>query len=157
MSASLLTANGHKAMITSTNKSGSQKSSRSCSSNASNILRRRHDKTKKALKNSWRGDLTEEPKIVIQGPPTCPPSKRRAYLVTKQALVKAGRVWRQCWAHFMAIASTVTLAYLNIAGYFVGNDLQGSPSDNYQAFYRLCLQITAKVLVGTTDAATVNF
>ena len=106
------------------------------------FLRRRRNGLKIFYEELWRGDLDEKPKVVIQGPAKRTPRKQRA-----RALVTAGRVWRQCWADFVAISATVTLAYFNIPGYFVGNDLQGSPSNNYQAFYRLCLQVAAKLLV----------
>lgn len=161
--ASLPSSNGGKAAPRIITKKPLRRHFRSCGGNTMTFLRRVSDNTKIFLKESWRGDLDEKPKVVIQGTPKRTPSQQRAHPATALALtlVTAGRVWRQCWptlvtarrvwwqcwAHFVAIASTVTLAYLNIAGYFVGEDLQGSPSNDYQAFYRLSLQVTAKLLV----------
>ncbi len=56
-------------------------------------------------------------------------------------------VLRRCWAHIVTLGATVGLAYLNVGGYFVGAELQGNPSKDYQGFYQLCLQFTVKVLV----------
>ena len=75
----------------------------------------------------WCGELDEEETVVLRT-----------------------NVWfalLRCWPHFVTLGATVALAYLNIAGYFVGALLQGDPSRNYQAFYQLCLQVTAKILV----------
>lgn len=145
--ASLASSNGGRAVPTTIGRNLIRRHFRSCGANTMTFLRRRRDITKSFLKKSWRGDLDEKPKVVIQGTPKRTPSQHLGHLVTALVFVTLGRVWRQCWAHFVAIFSTVTLAYLNIAGYFVGNDLQGSPSDDFQALYRLCLQVTAKLLV----------
>lgn len=78
-------------------------------------------------KSLWRGELDEKEKIVL---------RKNVW----------SALWR-CWPHLVTLFATAPLAYLNIAGYFVGATLQGHPSRNYQAFYQLCLQVTAKILV----------
>ena len=68
----------------------------------------------------------------------------------KEKVVLRKSTWpalRRCWAHIVALAATAALAYLNLAGHFVGVDLPGNPDKNYQGFYQLCLQFIAKVLV----------
>ena len=78
----------------------------------------------------WRGNSNEPEKVVL-------------HQNTWSAV-------RRCWTHFLTLAATGALAYLNIAGYFVGSSLPGDTSDNHQGFYLLCLQITAKVYVTFT-------
>ena len=75
----------------------------------------------------WRGELDEKETVVL---------RKNVW----------SALWR-CWPHLVTLLATAPLAYLNIAGYFVGATLQGDPSRNYQAFYQLCLQVTAKILV----------
>ena len=45
------------------------------------------------------------------------------------------------------MAVTTALAYLNLAGYFIEDELQGSSGVVYQDLDILCLQVTAKLLV----------
>ena len=77
----------------------------------------------------WRGELDEKENVVL---------RKHAW----------SALWR-CWPHLVTLSATTSVAYLNIAGYFVGQDFQGDPSRNYQALYQLCLQVTAKILVNS--------
>ena len=81
----------------------------------------------KFSKQFWRGQKQEEQKVVLRK------DFQRAVL--------------QCWAHFLALLGTVTIAYLNLAGYFIGAQLQGRTGKKSQALDMLCLQVTAKFLV----------
>ena len=75
----------------------------------------------------WRGELDEKETIIL---------RKHVW----------SALWR-CWPHLVTLSATAPLAYLNLAGYFVGEIFQGDPSRNYQTFYQLCLQVTAKILV----------
>lgn len=46
------------------------------------------------------------------------------------------------------MAATITLTSLNITGYYLGRDLQGSNSVERDIIDTLALQITAKLMVG---------
>lgn len=48
--------------------------------------------------------------------------------------------------HLSAVSATTTIAYFNLAGYFIGSELQGLTGGLYQALDTLCLQVTAKLL-----------
>ena len=50
-------------------------------------------------------------------------------------------------AHILPVAGTIVISYLNLTGYFIGEDLTGLPVDSVQNFDRLCLQVTAKLFV----------
>ena len=75
----------------------------------------------------WHGELDEKESIMLRN-------------IISSAL-------RRCWDQIVTLGATISLAYLDLAAYFVGAEWQGSPSGNYQGFYQLCLQFTAKVLV----------
>ena len=80
-----------------------------------------------AAKHTWRGELDEREKPVL-----------------RQGL------WRsllRCWAHFVTLIAIVVLAWLNIAGYFVGAQFQGCTTVNCQTLDRLGLQVASKILV----------
>lgn len=81
--------------------------------------------TARIIKRSWRGEVNEEKKIVL----------RRS--LTNALL--------QCLIHLLPICVTITLGYFNLAGYFIGSDLQGLYSPVYQALDILCLQVVAKL------------
>jgi len=65
-------------------------------------------------------------------------------IVQKDFLVALSR----CMAHVIPILATTTLAYLNLAGYFIGGELAGIVGSQADAVDQLCLQVTAKLLVG---------
>ena len=79
------------------------------------------------FKRLWRGDDVEEKKIVLEKG-------------LKRAMAR-------CSIHFLAVSATTTLAYFNLAGYFIGSEMQGLTGGVYQALDALCLQVTAKLLV----------
>lgn len=53
--------------------------------------------------------------------------------------------------HVLPVFATVTLSYLNLAGFFIGPTLNGIPSASAQSMERLILQVTARLLVSTTQ------
>lgn len=67
----------------------------------------------------------------------------------KKVVLEKGlkRAVSRCLVHLLAVSATTTIAYLNLAGYFIGSNLQGLTGGVYQAFDTLCLQVTAKLLV----------
>ena len=79
------------------------------------------------LKHLWRGDSDEKKKVVLERG-------------LKSAILR-------CSVHLLAVSATTTLAYFNLAGYFIGSELQGLTGGVYQALDTLCLQVTAKLLV----------
>ena len=96
-------------------------------STITNVSRRLCDSTLKYLKRLWRGEVEEKPKLILRG--------------------GFGRALFPCWIHFAPVSATITLGYLNIAGYFIGSNLQGRVGSDYQALYTLCLQVAAKLRV----------
>ena len=91
------------------------------------LSRRLSDATCAFLKRLWRGDSKEEKKVVLERG-------------LKRAMFR-------CAVHLLAVSATTTLAYFNLAGYFIGSELQGLTGGVYQALDTLCLQVTAKLLV----------
>ena len=79
------------------------------------------------LKRLWRGNVNEEKKAVLQR--------------------GLKRVLFRCLIHLSAVSATTALAYFNLAGYFIGDELQGLSGGVYQDLDTLCLQVTAKLLV----------
>ena len=82
----------------------------------------------------WRGEVDEGEKVVLR--------KNRCLVLIR------------CWAHIVTLTATAVLANLNLNGRFVGTNLPGNPDPNYQAFYQLCFQFTAKVLVCFSPTAS---
>lgn len=78
-------------------------------------------------RHALRGDITEEKKVVIDQ--SC-----------KLALIR-------CSIHFLPICASITLASLNLKGYFIGAQFQGLSGDVVDAVDTLALQITAKLMV----------
>lgn len=74
-----------------------------------------------------RGTEQEEPKLVLH--------RTWAHAVLK------------CWIHLPPTMAIAVLAYFNFPGYFIGAELSGSTQPVLQDFYRLCLQVTAKLVV----------
>lgn len=122
-----------KAAATSGNASRSALSKRirtkltSCSRGIRNISRRLRDGIDNYFKCVWRGNVDEEKKVVL-----------------KRGLKRA---MFRCLVHLSAVSATTTIAYFNLAGYFIGSELQGLTGGLYQALDTLCLQVTAKLLV----------
>ena len=81
----------------------------------------------KYVRRLWFGARDEEQKVVV----------RRSF---------TGALF-QCSIHLLAVSATATIAYFNIAGFFIGEILQGLTSNVVQAVDVLCLQVTAKILV----------
>ena len=67
----------------------------------------------------------------------------------KKVILEKGlkRAMFRCSVHLLAVSATTTIAYFNLAGYFIGADLQGWTGGVYQGLDTLCLQVTAKLLV----------
>lgn len=84
----------------------------------------------------WRGKLHEEKKVALRK--------------------SIGRVLLRCCVHLLSMAATATLAYFNLAGYYIGAYLSGLSTHVYQAFDVLCLQVTAKLLVCPLHAILVH-
>lgn len=99
----------------------------SCGRIVVNVPRRLRDATGTFFKYMWRGGVDEERKVVL---------KRGL----KRALFR-------CSIHLLTVSATTTIAYFNLAGYFIGSELQGLTGGVYQALDILCLQVTAKLLV----------
>ena len=78
-------------------------------------------------KRLWCGKTNEKEKIVLQK------GLARALL--------------RCMIHLLPVSVTITMAYLNLAGRFIGSNLQGLTGGVYQAIDVLCLQVTAKLQV----------
>ena len=53
----------------------------------------------------------------------------------------------RCSVHLLAVSATTSIAYFNLAGFFIGSEFQGLTGGVYQALDTLCLQVTAKLLV----------
>ena len=51
------------------------------------------------------------------------------------------------WVHILPVAVTITLAVLNLQGFFIGSTLQGFVDPIAQTFDLLMLQICAKLMV----------
>lgn len=100
---------------------------KSCGKRIRNVSWRLRDAIGTFLKRLWRGDENEEKKIVL-----------------KRGLKRA---MFRCSVHLLAVSATTTIAYFNLAGYFIGSELQGLVGGVYQALDTLCLQVTAKLLV----------
>ena len=98
-----------------------------CSRCVGKVSRGLGNATATFFKRLWRGDEVEEKKVVL-----------------KKGLKRA--VFR-CLIHLSAVSATTTIAYFNLAGYFIGTQLQGLIGEVYQALDTLCLQVTAKLLV----------
>ena len=79
------------------------------------------------FKRLWRGNVKEEKKVVLQR--------------------SLKRVLFRCSIHLLAVAGTTTLAFFNLAGYFIGTEMQGLSGGVYQDLDTLCLQVTAKLVV----------
>lgn len=94
---------------------------------AKDVLRKFGNTSKALSKRIWRGKVNEEKKIVIKSG-------------LKRPLIR-------CSVHLLAVSATTTLAYFNLAGYFIGANMQGLTGGIYQALDTLCLQVTAKLLV----------
>ena len=99
----------------------------SCGRGIGNVARKIRNATRTSLKRLWRGDVNEEKKVVLEKG-------------LKRALAR-------CSVHLLAVSATTTLAYFNLAGYFIGSQYQGLTGGVYQALDTLCLQVTAKLLV----------
>jgi hypothetical protein len=56
-------------------------------------------------------------------------------------------VIQHCSIHILPICTTITIAYFNLAGYFIGENLNGSVSTLAQNMDRLSLQFAAKLFV----------
>ena len=102
---------------------------RSCGRSIGNVARKIRNATRTSLKRLWRGDADEQKKVVLEKG-------------LKRALAR-------CSVHLLAVSATTTLAYFNLAGYFIGSQYQGLTGGVYQALDTLCLQVTAKLLVKT--------
>ena len=63
------------------------------------------------------------------------------------AVYSRARAITVCLIHVVPVLASSVLAALNLKGAYIGAQLIGSPSPSYQALYRLCLQVTAKLLV----------
>ena len=99
----------------------------SCGRGIGNVARTIRNASRTALKQLWRGDVEEGKKVVLEKG-------------LKRALAR-------CSVHLLAVSATTTLAYFNLAGYFIGSQYQGLTGGVYQALDTLCLQVTAKLLV----------
>jgi hypothetical protein len=66
----------------------------------------------------------------------------------RQVVVQSNiNVIRHCSIHILPICTTITIAYFNLAGYFIGENLNGSVSTLAQNMGRLSLQFAAKLFV----------
>jgi hypothetical protein len=54
-----------------------------------------------------------------------------------------------CGVHVLPVSAIIVLSYFNSAGFFIGARLQGLLDGTSQAISRLCLQVTAKLLVSS--------
>ena len=99
----------------------------SCGIGIGNVARKIRNATRTFCQRLWRGDVDEEKKVVLE----------KGF---KRALAR-------CSVHLLAVSATTTLAYFNLAGYFIGSQYQGLTGGVYQALDILCLQVTAKLLV----------
>lgn len=88
------------------------------------------------LRKWWFGELVEVPKLIIRRHP--------------QWYRRAWRGLCQCSIHMLPLAATITVVGLNTGTYFIGVDLPGWDTDQWQDFYRLALQVVAKLYVRTT-------
>lgn len=53
----------------------------------------------------------------------------------------------KCSVHTLPVVGTITLSYFNLHGYYIGTDFKGKTYAAAQELDRLCLQVTAKLLV----------
>lgn len=68
-----------------------------------------------------------------------------------QILARTMVVLRHCSVHIVPIIATIVITYLNLAGFFIGENLAGSTEAFAQNMDRLSLQVTAKIFVGVDD------
>ncbi|KAB8339107.1 hypothetical protein FH972_022043 [Carpinus fangiana] len=55
----------------------------------------------------------------------------------------------RCWVHIIPVCVTIVLAYLNLSGFYIGDDLEGWHSKNSESLKRLMLQGAAKLFVSS--------
>lgn len=93
----------------------------------------------------------------------------KAIAVTKDAIVgdeeEAPKVivtkdlWTalfRCAVHLVPLSVTVVLAYLNLATYYIGGELQGLSGPVYNALDNFCLQVAAKLAVSEQSPYSTN-
>lgn len=76
----------------------------------------------------WLGAPDEQPKKILPKP-------------------SVARIIRKIIVHFPPIAAATVALSINYYGAFVGNELVGYNSGSWQDFYKLCLQVVAKIHV----------
>ncbi|KAL8629490.1 hypothetical protein Q9189_004784 [Teloschistes chrysophthalmus] len=99
---------------------------KSCKGRIANAWGKSLQANKAFFVHLWRGEVDEKPKIV----------RRQGFWAAT----------KRCWPHFLTLAATGVLAWLNIAGFFVGSDFQGCATPNCQTLDRLALQVAAKIM-----------
>ena len=99
----------------------------SCGNGIQKIAQRLGHATGTFFKRRWRGEFDEKKKVVL-----------------RKSL--SGALLR-CSVHFLPVFVTIVVAYFNLAGRFIGAELQGWTGDIYQAVDILCLQVVAKLQV----------
>jgi hypothetical protein len=70
--------------------------------------------------------------------------------VEKEKFVLRRGLWpalAKCFVHVLPIFGCIVVSFLNFRGYFIGSTLQGLTSPAAQSFYRLALQVAAKIYV----------
>lgn len=73
-----------------------------------------------------------------------------------KVLATAFAVLRHCSVHIIPIFATITISYLNLVGFFIGENLNGSPTVIAQDIDRLSLQVVAKLFVSIGDPLLIN-
>ena len=92
-------------------------------SHITNLLTETRNKTRTAFK----GEPSEEPKVVATR------SKWKATSI--------------CLVHIIPVMASIVLVAMNLKGFYIGSQLEGSAIPSLQAIYILCLQVTAKLVV----------
>ncbi|MCJ1394327.1 hypothetical protein MMC18_007205 [Xylographa bjoerkii] len=107
-------------------------------------VRRRHQSAASTLRAFFARSFTKTTKTarrIAEGAP----SEEPKLLATHSKL----RALTVCLIHVVPILASTTLAVMNLKGYYIGAQLSGSSDPSTQALYTLCLQVTAKLLVGS--------
>ncbi len=62
----------------------------------------------------------------------------------------------RCAVHLVPLSVTVVLAYLNLASYYIGGELQGLSGPLFNALDNFCLQVAAKLAVRVPSSCSIN-
>ncbi|KAF2102893.1 hypothetical protein NA57DRAFT_52438 [Rhizodiscina lignyota] len=115
-----------------------------CLKSMSPLLLQFTSATREGTRQLVHGTVEEEPRVVMKTVERTTPSHRIVHPV--RVLARTMLVLQHCSIHIIPIFATITLAYLNLAGFFIGENLAGSTAGIAQNMDRLSLQVVAKLV-----------